>query len=165
VLWQNITVANVWREDITLYIRIGLIKMWSPWEMGLEYKLYWTVWHEQSKRNGCNVQEKGIRLLPVEDALTPRNGPWVRAGITQRYSAGLQAGWLRVPAGAGNFSVHHRVQTGSGAQPGSYPMSERVSFSGVKRPERKADHSPPSRMRGAIPLLPHYAFMVWCSVK
>jgi hypothetical protein len=26
------------------------------------------------------------------------------------------------PAGAGNFSLQHRVQTSSGAQPASYPM-------------------------------------------
>jgi hypothetical protein len=28
----------------------------------------------------------------------------------------------RVPAGAGNFSLRHRVQTSSGAHPASYPM-------------------------------------------
>jgi hypothetical protein len=33
---------------------------------------------------------------------------------------------------AGNFSLHHRVQTGSGAQPASYPMGTRGSFSGGK---------------------------------
>jgi hypothetical protein len=40
---------------------------------------------------------------------------------------------------------------------------------GVKRPEREADHSPPSNAEveesGAIPLIPQYAFMFWCSVK
>jgi hypothetical protein len=39
----------------------------------------------------------------------------------------------------------------------------------VKRPGRKTDHSPPSsaevKMRGAIPPLPQYALMMWCSVK
>jgi hypothetical protein len=34
--------------------------------------------------------------------------------------------------GAGIFSLHHRVQTGSGAYPASYPMGTRSSFSGVK---------------------------------
>jgi hypothetical protein len=33
---------------------------------------------------------------------------------------GLRAG--RFPAGAGNFSLHHRVQNGSGAHPASCPM-------------------------------------------
>jgi hypothetical protein len=35
---------------------------------------------------------------------------------------------VRVPAGAGNLSLHHRVQTGSGAHPASYPMGTRGSF-------------------------------------
>jgi hypothetical protein len=39
---------------------------------------------------------------------------------------------------------------------------------GVKRPGRVAAHLhlvPRAIMRGAIPPLPQYAFMVWCSVK
>jgi hypothetical protein len=65
--------------------------------------------------------------------------------IAQWYSARLRAGWsgVRFPGGAGNFSLHHRVQTGSGAHPASYPVDCRGSFPGVKRPEREAN-SPPS---------------------
>jgi hypothetical protein len=48
------------------------------------------------------------------------------------------------PAWAGNFSLHHRIQTGSGVHPASYPMSTRGFSLGVKRPKREADHSPPS---------------------
>jgi hypothetical protein len=51
---------------------------------------------------------------------------------------------IRFPAGAGNFSLHHRVQNGSGAHPASYPMVSEALSLGVKRPGRKADHSPPS---------------------
>jgi len=47
-------------------------------------------------------------------------------------------------AGAGNFSLHRRVQTGSGAHPASYLVGTRGSFPGVKRSEREADYSPPS---------------------
>jgi hypothetical protein len=67
-------------------------------------------------------------------------------GIAQRYSAGVLAVWsgVRVPAGAGNFSLHHRVQTGSGAHPASYPMATRTLSLGVKWPGREADHAPPS---------------------
>jgi hypothetical protein len=39
---------------------------------------------------------------------------------------------VRFPAGAGNFSLHHRVQTGSGAHPDSYPMGTADSFIGGK---------------------------------
>jgi hypothetical protein len=35
---------------------------------------------------------------------------------------------VRFLAGAGNFSLHHSVQNGSGAHPASYPMCTRVSF-------------------------------------
>jgi hypothetical protein len=48
---------------------------------------------------------------------------------------------VRVPAGAGNFSLHHRLQTGSGAHPTSYPTDTRISFSGVKWSGREAYHS------------------------
>jgi hypothetical protein len=51
---------------------------------------------------------------------------------------------VRLPAGAGNFSLYHRVQNGSGVHPAFYPMGSRGSFLGVKRPRREADHSPPS---------------------
>jgi hypothetical protein len=39
---------------------------------------------------------------------------------------------VRLPAGAGNFSLHHRVQNGSGVHPASYPMGTRDSFPGSK---------------------------------
>jgi hypothetical protein len=39
---------------------------------------------------------------------------------------------VRFPAGAGNFSLNHRVQNGSGAHPASYPMGTRGSFLGGK---------------------------------
>jgi hypothetical protein len=51
---------------------------------------------------------------------------------------------VRVPAGAENFSLHHRIQTGSGVHRTSYPMGTRGSFPGVKRLGRESDHSPPS---------------------
>jgi hypothetical protein len=39
---------------------------------------------------------------------------------------------VRFLAGVGNFSLHHRVQNGSGAHPAYYPMSTRGSFPGGK---------------------------------
>jgi hypothetical protein len=50
----------------------------------------------------------------------------------------------RFPAGAGNFSLHYRVQNGSGAiQPPMQWVLGAISL-GVKRLGREADHSPPS---------------------
>jgi hypothetical protein len=68
------------------------------------------------------------------------------AGIAQWYSAGVWGGRLGgwIPARAGNFSLHHPVQTGSGVYPASYPMGTRGSFPGVRRPGLEADHSPSS---------------------
>jgi hypothetical protein len=45
--------------------------------------------------------------------------------------------------GVGNFSLHHRVQNGSRANPTSYPTPGALSL-GIKWPGREADHSPPS---------------------
>jgi hypothetical protein len=39
---------------------------------------------------------------------------------------------VRFSAGAGNFSLHHRVHNGSGAHRASYPMGTRGSFPGSK---------------------------------
>jgi hypothetical protein len=81
-----------------------------------------------------------------------RNSPnhFQRAVIAQsvkRLGYGLddRSSRVRFPAGVENFSLHHRVQNGSGAHPASYAMSTRGSTSlEVKRPRREADHSPPS---------------------
>jgi hypothetical protein len=39
---------------------------------------------------------------------------------------------VRFPAGAGNFSLHHRIQNGSGAHPASYTKGTLGSFPGNK---------------------------------
>jgi hypothetical protein len=39
---------------------------------------------------------------------------------------------VRYPAGAGNFSLHHPVQNGSGSHPVSYPMGTWCSLPGGK---------------------------------
>jgi hypothetical protein len=51
------------------------------------------------------------------------------------YTAGVRCGLsgVLVRSGAGNFSLHHRVQTGSGVHPASHSIGTRGSF-----PEGKA---------------------------
>jgi hypothetical protein len=65
-------------------------------------------------------------------------------GIDLGYGMDDRGSRVHFPEGAGNFSLHHRVQNDSGAHPVSYPMGTGGSFLGVKRPGREADHSPPS---------------------
>jgi len=48
---------------------------------------------------------------------------------------------VRFPVRAGNFSLRHRVQTGSGAQPPSYQIDTGALSLGVKQPGREADYS------------------------
>jgi hypothetical protein len=49
---------------------------------------------------------------------------------------------VRVPAGSGNFSLRHRVQTGSGpTEPPIQWVPEVLSLE-VKRPGRETDQSP-----------------------
>jgi hypothetical protein len=46
-------------------------------------------------------------------------------GIALGYGLDDRGSRVRVPVGAGNFSLHHRVQNGS------YPMGSRGSFPGA----------------------------------
>jgi hypothetical protein len=90
-------------------------------------------------------------------------------GIALDYELDDRGSRVRFPAGVGNFSIHHRIQNGSGAHPPSYAMGIRGSFPGVKRPGREADHSTPSsaEVKECVELYLHsqYAFMTWGSVK
>jgi hypothetical protein len=49
-------------------------------------------------------------------------------GIALGYGLDDRSPWVRFPAGTGTFSLHRRVQNGSGAHAASYPMSTRGSF-------------------------------------
>jgi hypothetical protein len=53
-------------------------------------------------------------------------------GIALGYGLDDRDSRVRFPAGAGNFSLHHRVQNGSGAHPASCPVGTRSSFLRVK---------------------------------
>jgi hypothetical protein len=68
-----------------------------------------------------------------------------------------------------SFSLPHRVQTGYGAHPASYPMGTGDSFSGLKRSEREADQSPTYSVEVKNAWLyissPQHVFMTLCFVK
>jgi hypothetical protein len=68
----------------------------------------------------------------------------ISVGIALSYGLDDRGSRVRFPEGAGNFSLHHRVQNSSGVHPASYPMGTRGSFPGVKRTGREANNSHPS---------------------
>jgi hypothetical protein len=53
-------------------------------------------------------------------------------GVALGYGLDDRGSRVRFPEGAGNFSLHHRVQNGSGAHTASYLMGTRGSFPGGK---------------------------------
>jgi hypothetical protein len=53
-------------------------------------------------------------------------------GIALDYGLDDRGSGVRFLAGAGNFSLHHRLQNGSGAHPASCPIGTRGSFPGGK---------------------------------
>jgi hypothetical protein len=90
-------------------------------------------------------------------------------GVALRYGLDDRGSRVRLPEGAGNFSLHHRVQNGSGAHPASYQIGTGGFFPGVKRPGRESDHSPPStaevKNAWSYASTPQYVVMAWCVVK
>jgi hypothetical protein len=71
----------------------------------------------------------------------------IAARISQRYSAGLRAGWMRIRVPAGELGIFlFTTASRQALGPTQPPMQwgpEALSL-GTKRPGREADHSPPS---------------------
>jgi len=93
---------------------------------------------------------------------------WVIQSV-QRLATGWTIGVLgvRLPTGAGNFSLLYCFQTGFGAQWLLGALSPRMKW-----PGREADHSPPSsdEIKNAwsytsTSLSREYVFIVWCLIK
>jgi hypothetical protein len=59
-------------------------------------------------------------------------GPKSSVGIALGYGLDDRGSRVLCPAGTENFSLHHRIQNGSGAHAASYPMGTRGSFPGGK---------------------------------
>jgi hypothetical protein len=65
-------------------------------------------------------------------------------GIALGYELDGRGSSVRFPVGAGNYSLLHRVQNGSGAHLAPYPMGTEALSLETKRSRREADHWPPS---------------------
>jgi hypothetical protein len=79
-------------------------------------------------------RSKGIKKVNLSLCLTEhhtmRTSRDSSVGIALGYGLDHRGSRVRFPARARNFSLHHRVQNGSGAHPASYPMGTRGSFLG-----------------------------------
>jgi hypothetical protein len=72
------------------------------------------------KRNGGITRGRTRKKLKDRDS---------SLGIATGYGLDDRVIGVRFPEGAGNFSLRHHVQTGSGDHPASYPMGTGGSFS------------------------------------
>jgi hypothetical protein len=84
--------------------------------------------------------EVAIITLSPRDTYSYRFCPYAGRYQSRDSSVGIALGYglddrgsrFRFSAGAGNFSLHHRGQNGSGAYPASYPMGTKGSIPGGK---------------------------------
>jgi hypothetical protein len=67
-------------------------------------------------------------MIIFDNKLTKSDSRDSSAGIALGYGLDDRGSRVRFPVVAGNFSLHHRVQNGSGSHPASYPMGTRSSF-------------------------------------
>jgi len=75
---------------------------------------------------------------------------------------------VRLPVGAGSFSLYYHVRTNSGAHPASHPMGAGCFFLGVERLRCEADKSPPFSAevkKWSCILLPHASSYFGCLVQ
>jgi hypothetical protein len=77
------------------------------------------------------LQQRAYLLINTYVSINSES-PDSSVGIALGYGLDDRGSRVQLPAGAGNFSLHHRVQNGSGAHPASYPMGTKDSFSEVK---------------------------------
>jgi hypothetical protein len=77
------------------------------------------------------ASRKGHRSTAVWLAV-PQLHIMLRVGTALGYGLDDWGLKVRFPAAAPNFSLHHRVQNGSGTHPASYPTGTRRSFHGGK---------------------------------
>jgi hypothetical protein len=83
---------------------------------------------------GLSIPEVSLLILYFIRDLLACESRDSSVGIALGYGLDDRGSMVRFPAGAGNFSFHHRVQNGSGAHPASYPKGSRDSFPGGKAP-------------------------------
>jgi hypothetical protein len=142
--------GHIYAQVVLLHVPTGLETGWAP-------KWIWMWWHRdkyqhlpralrasKAQSNYSSPVFKSL-TLPTELSMRLYKQTFVICFLMTGYksresSVGIALGYglddrgsrVRFSAGAGNFSLHHCVQNGSGAQPASYLMGTRGSFAGSK---------------------------------
>jgi hypothetical protein len=114
-----------------------------PWNIRYNWSRWLVAWRRVVLWH-CVLSYSNLSLTSVRHVTVHRTINWIFLVLKIRKQELRQWSGVRVPAGAGDFSFHHRVQTGSGAHPASYPMGTGASFRGGKAAGSGADHSSPS---------------------
>jgi hypothetical protein len=99
---------------LTLLFRICTRKVVLEYQEGMVLNISWSML--------TMVNMFGKNINTIKDS---------SVGIALGYRLGDRGSRVRFPAGAGNFSLHHRVQNGSGAHP-AYLMGTGGFFPGGK---------------------------------
>jgi hypothetical protein len=153
--WDKLDVFHYdFRVDNILQHELQCIKYLTDWRLVLNFGL-----QSQNRRTHTDMEVRCEFWIRDESNVWKQH--WDLKRIAQWYSARLRAGWsgVRVPAEAKNFSLHHRVQIGSGTHTASYPWGQ--SGPGVKLtihlhvvPRSKNEWSynsiPPTRLHGVM---------------
>jgi hypothetical protein len=79
----------------------------------------------------CSVKALGQLYLYLTFAYVIKSRD-SSVGVALGYGLDDLGSRVRFTSWAGDFSLHHRVQNGSGAHPASYPMGTRGCFPGCK---------------------------------
>jgi hypothetical protein len=116
----------------------------NAWSCTSTPQYVFMTWYLVNRRNNftCTLYRSFCRTVPtvcyrlvsniVKYNALIRHSRDSSVGIALGYGLDYRGCRVRFLTGAGNFSLHHRVQNGSGAHPASYPMGTRGSFLGDK---------------------------------
>jgi hypothetical protein len=147
IWYRNNTTTGAWfpaGQLRTVFFTMAFIK--SPWRAHEVSRNSVNLLNDtQGRKKRCPSSWKKKTVIPTKSRDSS-------VGIATRLRPDDRSSRVRFPAGAGKFSLHHRVQR---AQPASYTMGTwESSDQGVKLTTH-LHLVPRPRMRGAIPPLPN----------
>jgi hypothetical protein len=102
------------------------------WEVSKKFSRI--LWRRPRPKLGCGANERRIICYIEHELVLGSRCPAASDKLCLCWVTGWMIGVLGFDSqrGAGNFSLHHRVQNGSGAHSASYLMGNRGSFLGGK---------------------------------